>query len=90
MGPQGIEIFFTEVWGSVTDSMNSYKAKEAALYVVKQVLDEIGSYDGTIAPEVANAYLDFARIAMQDSRLLSWPSINLPISGIRANCFRRK
>ena len=63
----------TEFWDSVTDSMNSYKAKEAALYVVKQVLDEVGSYDGTIAPEVANAYLDFARIAMQDSRLLFWP-----------------
>ena len=49
--------------------MNSYKSKEAALCVVKQVLDEIGACDGKIAPEVANAYLDFARIAMQDSTL---------------------
>ena len=73
MDPQSMEILFTKIWHSVTDSMNSYKAKEAALYVVKQVLDEVGSYDGTIAPEVANAYLDFARIAMQDSRSLPGP-----------------
>lgn len=68
--------------------MNSFKAKEAALYVVKQVLEEIGSYDGTITPGVANAYLDFARIAMQDSkfRFCSW--ISPSISSIKADCLR--
>ena len=67
--------------------MNSYKAKEAALYVVKQVLEEVGSYDRTIAPEVANAYLDFARIAMQDSKF-PCPWISLSISSINADCPR--
>ena len=70
--------------------MNSYKAKEAALYVVKQVLEEVGSYDGTIAPEVANAYLDFARIAMQDSKFCFCSWISLSISSIKANCLRWK
>ena len=69
----------------MVDSINSYKAKEAALYVVKQVLEEVGSYDGTIAPEVANAYLDFARIAMQDSKSLSRPWMSLSIFSIKAN-----
>lgn len=68
--------------------MNSYKAKEAALYVVKQVLEEVGSYDRTIPPEVANAYLDFARIAMQDSKFPVCPWISLSISSIKANCSR--
>ena len=70
------------------DSLNSYKAKEAALYVVKQVLEEVGSYDGTIAPEVANAYLDFARIAMQDSKSLFRLWMSLSISGVKADCPR--
>ena len=70
------------------DFINSYKAKEAALYVVKQVLEEVGSYDGTIAPDVANAYLDFARIAMQDSKSFFRPWISLPVSSIKANCPR--
>ena len=68
--------------------MSSYKAKEAALYVVKQVLEEVGSYDGTIAPKVANAYLDFARIAMQDSKFRCCPCISLSISSIKADCLR--
>ena len=51
--------------------MYSFKAKESALYVVKQVLDEISAYDAKIGPDLANAYLDFARIAMQNGELPS-------------------
>ena len=51
--------------------MYSFKAKEAVLYVVKQVLDEISDYDTKIGPDLANAYLDFARMAMQDGELIS-------------------
>lgn len=42
------------------------KVKEAALYVVKQVLEEVDACDGKIALEIANPYLDFARISMRD------------------------
>jgi transcription termination factor NusB len=50
--------------------MYSYKAKEAVLYVVKQVLDEISDKDAKIGPDLANAYLDFARLAIQDGELI--------------------
>jgi len=48
------------------DTSSTPRAKEAVLYIAKQVLEEIGSYDGMVAPELANPYLDFARVSMQD------------------------
>ena len=48
------------------DPASDPKAKEAILYVVKQAMEEIDSYDRTIAPELLNAYLGFARTAIAD------------------------
>lgn len=48
------------------DGSSTPKAKEAALYVVKQVLDEIDSCDGKVAPGIATPYLDFARVSMHN------------------------
>ena len=43
------------------------KAKEAALYAVKQILDEISSYDGAARADVASAYLELAKVSIQDA-----------------------
>ena len=48
------------------DPASDPKAKEAALYVVKQAVEEIDSYDRIIAPELLSAYLGFARTAIAD------------------------
>ena len=49
------------------DASSTPREKEAVLYVAKQVLVEISSYDGNVAPDVAAPYLEFARASMQDS-----------------------
>ncbi|KAL9103894.1 MAG: hypothetical protein Q9163_001087 [Psora crenata] len=43
------------------------KAKEAALYVVKQAMEEINAYDKILSPELLKAYLEYSRLAMQDT-----------------------
>ena len=43
------------------------KAKEAALYVVKQAMEEINSYERIVNPDLLNAYLEYGRLAMQDN-----------------------
>lgn len=48
------------------DTSSSAKCKEALLFVLKQVIEEIESYDRGLAPDVASAYLDFVRIAVHD------------------------
>ena len=42
------------------------KAKEAALYIVKQAMEEISTYERVVSSELLNAYLGYARLAMQD------------------------
>ena len=37
------------------------------LYVLKQILEEISSYERPVGPEIAQAYLGHSQIAMQDS-----------------------
>ena len=56
-------IYSRNVFG---DAASSPKLKEAALYILKQILDEFNSYDRGIAQEAASAYLEFIRLAMQD------------------------
>ena len=48
----------------------SPKLKEASLYILKQILEEFDSYDKDIGQEAANAYLEYVRLAMQDSKSL--------------------
>ena len=42
------------------------KAKEAVLYVIKQAMEEINSYERIVSPELLNSYMAFARAATQD------------------------
>jgi len=48
-------------------SKYSSKAMEANLYIIKQVLEELSSYEVTVSPEILHIFLDYARIALQDS-----------------------
>ncbi|KAI9713080.1 MAG: hypothetical protein M1820_001065 [Bogoriella megaspora] len=43
----------------------SWKAKEAALYILNQLLADIQDAAGDIKPEIANGFLDFIRHAIQ-------------------------
>ena len=49
------------------DTASDPKAKEAALYIVKQSMEEINSYERIVGVELLNAYLGFARTAIQDA-----------------------
>ena len=40
------------------------------MYILKQILEEFDSYDKDIGQEAANAYLEYVRLAMQDSKSL--------------------
>lgn len=46
-------------------SETSWKAKEAALYVLNQLLSDLQDVDGRINPRAATGYVDFIRYAMQ-------------------------
>ena len=48
------------------DPASSPKAKEAALYILKQVIEEIESFDKGLSPEVGRANLEFVQVAVQD------------------------
>ena len=48
------------------DPSSSPQAKEAALYILKQVIEEIESFDKGLSPEVGHANLDFVQVAVQD------------------------
>ncbi|CAD0099812.1 unnamed protein product [Aureobasidium mustum] len=50
-----------------TDS--SWKAKESALFILNQLLTDCSDAERPIAPEVANAYIDFIRYAMQQEHV---------------------
>ncbi|CAF9911832.1 MAG: hypothetical protein ALECFALPRED_007664 [Alectoria fallacina] len=43
------------------------KEKEAVLYFLKQVLEEVSSYERLVGPEIAQAYLCHIRDAMEDN-----------------------
>ena len=59
-----------------TNRCSSPKLKEASLYILKQILDEFDSYGKDIAQEAANAYLEYVRLAMQDSMsILAQPQL---------------
>ncbi|KAF2034948.1 ARM repeat-containing protein [Setomelanomma holmii] len=46
-------------------SADDWKAKEAALYVLNQLLSDFQDVDKQIGPEAASGYVDFIRFAMQ-------------------------
>ena len=48
------------------NNSNSPKAKEAVLYILKQVIEEIETFDKGLPTETSQAYLDYVRIAVQD------------------------
>ena len=48
------------------ESTSNPKAKEAVLYVIKQAMEEISSYERSTALDILNPCLDFARAATQD------------------------
>ncbi|KAF2145557.1 uncharacterized protein K452DRAFT_315776 [Aplosporella prunicola CBS 121167] len=43
----------------------SWKAKEAALYILNQMLGDFQDVDRQVSPEAANGFIDFIRYAMQ-------------------------
>lgn len=43
--------------------------KEAAMYVLKQILDELDSCSKEVNPDVARAYLHYIGLAMHDGKL---------------------
>ncbi len=47
--------------------MASARAKEAAIFVLKQILDELDSCSKDIDPDIARAYLHYIGLAMHDS-----------------------
>ena len=47
--------------------MDSARTKEAAMFVLKQILDELDSCSKDINPDIARAYLHYIGLAMQDS-----------------------
>lgn len=51
---------------SFENTASSPKDREAALYILKQVIEEIESFDKGLSPEVGHANLDFVRMAVQD------------------------
>ncbi|CAD0109611.1 unnamed protein product [Aureobasidium uvarum] len=50
-----------------TDS--SWKAKESALFILNQLLTDFSDGEREIAPEIASAYIDFVRYAMQQEHV---------------------
>ncbi|KAF2018739.1 ARM repeat-containing protein [Aaosphaeria arxii CBS 175.79] len=50
---------------SLYSTTESWKAKEAALYVLNQLLSDFQDVDKQIGPEAATAFIDFIRYAMQ-------------------------
>lgn len=46
----------------------SHKMQEATLFILKQVLDELRTYDKAIDPEAANIFLDHIRASIQDRK----------------------
>jgi hypothetical protein len=50
---------------SLYSTTQSWKAKEAALYVLNQLLSDFQDIDRTIKPDAATGYIDFIRHAMQ-------------------------
>lgn len=46
----------------------SAKAKEANLYIVKQVLEEFNSFDRTVSAEILHSFLNFDRVALQNGK----------------------
>ena len=49
------------------DATSSPKAKEACLYILKQVIEEIESFDKGLSPEVGHANLEFVQIAVHNT-----------------------
>jgi hypothetical protein len=50
---------------SLYSTTESWKAKEAALYILNQLLSDFQDVDKQISPEAANGFIDFIRYAMQ-------------------------
>lgn len=50
---------------SLYSTTQSWKAKEAALYILNQLLGDFQDVDKQISPEAANGFIDFIRYAMQ-------------------------
>lgn len=46
----------------------SPKTKEAALYILKQVIDEVGSYDKPFNVDMARTFMEFIQTSMQDCK----------------------
>ncbi|KAL8912550.1 MAG: hypothetical protein Q9171_002491 [Xanthocarpia ochracea] len=49
------------------DASSSARTKEAAMFVLKQILDELDSCSKDINPDIARAYLHYIGLAMQDN-----------------------
>ncbi|KAK8251995.1 armadillo-type protein [Phyllosticta capitalensis] len=50
---------------SLYSTNQSWKAKEAALYILNQMLSDFSDEDRQISPEAATGFIDFVRYAMQ-------------------------
>jgi hypothetical protein len=50
---------------SLYNTTQSWKAKEAALYILNQLLSDFSDVDKQIGPEAATGFVDFIRYAMQ-------------------------
>lgn len=50
---------------SLFSTESSWKAKEAALYILNQLLNDMQEVDKQISPEAAHAFLDFTKYSMQ-------------------------
>ncbi len=47
---------------------SSWKAKEASLYLLNQLLADFHDVDQTISPEIANGYTEFIKYAMHQGQ----------------------
>ncbi|KAF2089211.1 ARM repeat-containing protein [Saccharata proteae CBS 121410] len=50
---------------SLYSTNQTWKAKEAALYILNQLLSDFQDRDGQVSPEAATGFIDFIRYAMQ-------------------------
>lgn len=46
--------------------LNSWRPKEADLFILKEILEYYDSEDKTMSPEIANAFLPYVRASIED------------------------
>lgn len=52
----------------LTVRYSNARAKEAALFVLKQILDELDSCSAEVNPNLARTYLEYIGLAMRDGK----------------------